>query len=286
MPAEIVEWLRPTAGDIIVDGTLGGGGHTLDLARRVGPTGKVIGVDLDCGALEMVQPLLESLPVELVEGNFSEIPYLLNERDIQGANGVLLDLGLSSDQLADETRGFSFQGSGELDLRFDRSRGEPAWKLLARLREQTLADIIYQYGEERLSRRIARRIVEQRRKDPLRTAAQLASLVRSCVPRSRGHSIDPATRTFQALRIAVNGELDSLELALERLPGCLLPGGRLAIISFHSLEDRLVKQAFRADARLKVLTKRPLRPTEEEVALNARARSAKLRVAERVDVSE
>ncbi len=286
MPAEIVEWLRPAAGNIFVDGTLGGGGHTLDLARLLGPTGKVIGVDLDSGALEMVQPMLESLPVELVEGNFLDIPDFLSELDIQGVNGILLDLGLSSDQLADETRGFSFQGSGELDLRFDRTRGEPAWKLLERLRENSLADIIYQYGEERLSRRIARRIVEQRRKEPLRTAAQLAELVRSCVPRSRGHRIDPATRTFQALRIAVNGELDSLERALERLPNCLFPGGRLAILSFHSLEDRLVKRAFRSDPRLKVLTKRPLRPTEEEVALNARARSAKLRVAERVDESE
>ena len=197
-------------------------------------------------------------------------------------DGILLDLGLSSDQLADTRRGFSFQADGQLDLRFDTSRGEPAWELIARLDERSLADIIYQFGEERFSRRIAKRIVETRRTSPIQTADELAQLVRSCVPRSRGHRIDPATRTFQALRIAVNGELSALEQALSVLPDCLAPGGRLAIISFHSLEDRLVKHAFRADDRLTVLTKRPLRPTDEEAAANPRARSAKLRVAERV----
>jgi 16S rRNA (cytosine1402-N4)-methyltransferase len=154
--------------------------------------------------------------------------------------------------------------------------------MLARLSEETLADVIYHYGEERFSRRIARRIVETRRTTPIRSASELAALVRSCVPRSRGHDIDPATRTFQALRIAVNGELDSLKLALRRLPERLRPGGRLAIISFHSLEDRIVKEAFRDDPRLRVVTRKPVVATEEEAARNSRARSAKLRVAERV----
>jgi 16S rRNA (cytosine1402-N4)-methyltransferase len=153
--------------------------------------------------------------------------------------------------------------------------------MLARLSEEHLADLIYHYGEERFSRRIARRIVEERRTRPIRTAAQLADLVRSCVPRSRGHAIDPSTRTFQALRIAVNGELDTLKTALRRLPNYLKPGGRLAIISFHSLEDRLVKEAFRDHPRLIAVTRKPMQAGDEEVGRNPRARSAKLRVAER-----
>jgi 16S rRNA (cytosine1402-N4)-methyltransferase len=278
---EIVEWLRPAPGGTLADGTLGGGGHTLTLAERVGPSGRVVSVDLDSDALERVRPRVGELPVALAQGNFADLPEILAKFAITAVDGILLDLGLSSDQLADERRGFSFQGAGELDLRFDTSRGEPAWQLLTRLDERSLADLIYRYGEERFSRRIARRIVEARQASPLRASEELAALVRSCVPRSRGHRIDPATRTFQALRIAVNGELESLEAGLKRLPDCLATGGRLAIISFHSLEDRLVKRAFRADERLTVLTKRPVRPSDEEIAANPRARSAKLRVAER-----
>jgi 16S rRNA (cytosine1402-N4)-methyltransferase len=193
-----------------------------------------------------------------------------------------LDLGLSSDQLADAGRGFSFQVDGPLDLRFDPESGEAAWELLAHIGEQRLSDIIFQYGEERHSRRIAKKIVETRRNAPIRTAGELAELVRSCVPRTPGLRIDPATRTFQALRIAVNSELASLEAALAKFPDCLKPGGRLVIISFHSLEDRLVKHAFRGDERLEVLTKKPVLPSPREEAENPRSRSAKLRVAERV----
>ena len=279
--AEILEWLRPSPGQTLVDGTLGGGGHALALAERVAPDGRVLGVDLDADALGRVKPRIGGLPITLAHGNFAEVRDILSTAQIAAVDGILLDLGLSSDQLADERRGFSFQATGELDLRFDPSRGEPAWQLLARLDERSMADVIYQFGEERFSRRIARRIVATRRTAPLRTSEELAELVRSCVPRSRGHQIDPATRTFQALRIAVNGELASLERALAQLPDCLVPGGRLAIISFHSLEDRLVKHAFRSDERLTVLTKRPIRPTDEEAAVNPRARSAKLRVAEK-----
>jgi len=200
---------------------------------------------------------------------------------VSHVDGVLLDLGLSSDQLADEERGFSFDASGPLDLRFNRDEGEPATSLLARLPERELADLIYQFGEERLSRRIARRIVAERAERPIKTAAELAQLIRRCVPRS-ADKLDPATRTFQALRIAVNRELESLDLALARIPDYLRPGGRLAIISFHSLEDRRVKEAFRSDPRLKPLTKKPIRPTDEEAYRNPRSRSAKLRVAEKV----
>jgi 16S rRNA (cytosine1402-N4)-methyltransferase len=280
--AQTLEYLRPAPGDVFVDGTLGGGGHARAIAERVQPEGRVIAVDLDAAAVERAEDSLAGLPIEVAAGSYADVPELLADLGIASVNGVLLDLGLSSDQLASAERGFSFQTSGELDLRFDRENGEPAWRMLARLSEQHLADLIYQFGEERFSRRIARRIVEQRRSQPIRTADQLASLVRSCVPRSRGHQIDPATRTFQALRIAVNGELDSLATALRRLPDCLKPGGRLAIISFHSLEDRMVKQAFRDDERLLVVTRKPIQATDDEANRNARARSAKLRVAERV----
>ncbi|NOY30314.1 MAG: 16S rRNA (cytosine(1402)-N(4))-methyltransferase RsmH [Planctomycetes bacterium] len=278
---EILHWLQPAPGKILVDGTLGGGGHTAALASRVGPEGQVIAVDLDPQALERASQAIGSLPVKIVAANYTEIPQILGNLGLNAVDGILLDLGLSSDQLADEDRGFSFHSEGELDLRFDRTRGKPAWQLIERLSERHLADLIYQYGEERLSRRIARKIVAQRRENPLRTAGQLAELLRGCVPRSRGHQIDPATRTFQALRIAVNDELQSLQEALTHLPDFLNPGGRLAIISFHSLEDRMVKHAFREDSRLEVLTRRPLRATDEEIEENPRASSAKLRVAER-----
>jgi 16S rRNA (cytosine1402-N4)-methyltransferase len=278
---EVLQGLEPRAGMVIVDGTLGGGGHTRALAERVGPAGRVIALDRDAAAVEAARANLAGLPVEPVQANFADLGEVLQELGIEAVDGVLLDLGLSSDQLADATRGFSFDAPGELDLRFDTTVGEPAWQLVNRLRAEPLADLIYQYGEERFSRRIARAIVERRQKEPIRTAGQLADLVRRCVPRSRGERIDPATRTFQALRIAVNDELGSLERALQQIPEHLRPGGRVAIISFHSLEDRRVKEAFRGDSRYVVLTKKPLRPSPEEVATNPRSRSAKLRVAAR-----
>lgn len=281
MLQEILHGLQPMPGKILVDGTLGGGGHAAAMASLVQPGGRVLAVDLDPQALERARAAIGSLPVEVFAANYTEIPQILGNLQLEAVDGVLLDLGLSSDQLADDNRGFSFHSEGELDLRFDQTRGKPAWQLLDRLSEHHLADLIYQYGEERLSRRIARKIVAQRRENPIRTAGQLAELLRSCVPRSRGHRIDPATRTFQALRIAVNDELKSLQTALTYLPEYLNPGGRLAIISFHSLEDRMVKHALRADTRLEVLTRRPLRATDEEIAKNPRASSAKLRIAER-----
>jgi 16S rRNA (cytosine1402-N4)-methyltransferase len=279
---EVVDWLAPSPGRTIIDGTLGGGGHTRLLAEAVGPAGFVIAVDRDAQAVERATTELGALPVRVLQANYSDIPEVIEQLQIAQVNGILLDLGLSSDQLADSDRGFSFQSEGPVDLRFDTSRGEPAWKLLQRMSSEHLADLIYQYGEERYSRRIARRIAETRRSEPIRTASDLARVVRGAVPRTRDERIDPATRTFQALRIAVNEELKWLEVALRRLPECLQIGGRLAVISFHSLEDRPVKEAFRDDARLKVLTRRPVRPSDEELAANPRSRSAKLRVAERV----
>ena len=257
LPKEILELGNPLPGQRWADGTAGGGGHCRLIAQRVGETGQVLAVDRDPGAK---------------------------------VHGILLDLGLSSDQLADRDRGFSFQTEGELDMRFDPTSGEPAWEWLARVDETTLADTIYQYGEERYSRRIARRIVDRRREETIRTADALRDIIYSSVPRSRPSPrggrrhgrVDPATRTFQALRIVVNDELGILERALERLPECLELGGHLLIISFHSLEDRLVKYAFREDPRLEVVTRRPVQAAENEVNVNPRARSAKLRVARRI----
>jgi 16S rRNA (cytosine1402-N4)-methyltransferase len=247
----------------------------------VGPTGHVFAFDRDPKAVERAVEMLVDLPVNAAAANYADIPEFLAGVGIERVDGILLDLGLSSDQLADSERGFSFDSMVPIDLRFDPTRGEPAWKLIERLSAEHLADLIYQFGEERYSRRIARRIVDTRHTAPVRTAAELAQLIRKAVPRSPGERIDPATRTFQALRIAVNEELKWLRVALERLPGCLRPSGRLAVISFHSLEDRMVKEAFLGDARLTVLTRRPVRPSEREIAANPRSRSAKLRVAER-----
>lgn len=281
MLEEVLASLQPQPGMIVVDGTLGGGGHTQALAERVVPDGYVLAFDRDPAALWAAERNLRGRAIKLVEADFADLPTVLAQLDVPGVDGVVLDLGLSSDQLADTTRGFSFDADGPLDLRFNRSEGEPATALLKRLNEQQLADLIFQFGEERYSRRIARRIVERRATAPLETAGDLARLVRSCVPRSPGHAIDPATRTFQALRIAVNGELASLGRALAHLPDVLKPGGRAAIISFHSLEDRLIKRAFRDDPRWEVLTRKPIRPSPEEASRNPRSRSAKLRVAAR-----
>jgi 16S rRNA (cytosine1402-N4)-methyltransferase len=281
MLEEIVHWLEPHDGSILVDGTLGGGGHSRALAEMVCPSGRVISMDRDSAAIAAAEVTLAHLPVTTIQGNFCDLPEALKDIGVTAVDGIILDLGLSSDQLADPERGFSFSSEGPLDLRFDTMRGEPARRLINRLSAEHLADLIYAYGEERYSRRIARAIVERRRDNPIETSAELADLVRRCVPRSKFDRIDRATRTFQALRIAVNDELKSLEIALRRFPDCLRPGGKMAVISFHSLEDRRVKEAFRDDPRLAALTKKPLIPTEEEVARNPRSRSAKLRVAAR-----
>ena len=280
---EVVEWLDPQPGQTIVDGTLGAGGHARRLAEKVSSTGLVLALDRDPAALVAAERTLAGLPIKLVQANFSELGEVLEQLAIAAVDGIVLDLGLSSDQLADGQRGFSFDAAGELDLRFDPTEGQPAWRMIEKMDEKELADVIFQYGEERHSRRIARAIVERRRSEPIRTAAQLAKVVRGCVPRGPdARRIDPATRTFQALRIAVNDELGSLTAALRDMPNCLAPLGRIAVISFQSLEDRIVKEAFRDDPRYERLTKKPLRPSEAEVQRNPRSRSAKLRVARRV----
>jgi 16S rRNA (cytosine1402-N4)-methyltransferase len=283
LATEVLDWLNPQPGQVWVDGTLGGGGHTRLLAERVGPEGTIVALDRDPDAVAAAETELRGLPIQLVQSNFCELPEVLDTLERPTVDGVLLDLGLSSDQLADRQRGFSFEADGPLDLRFDPDQGEPAWRLLERLSADHLADLIYQLSQERFSRRIARRVVEQRREKPIRTAREFAQLVRRCVPRAKHHSIDPATRSFQALRIAVNDELGSLTHALRRFPDRVALGGRMAVISFHSLEDRLVKEAFRDDPRWAVETRKPIQAQPEELAKNPRSRSARLRVATRCD---
>jgi 16S rRNA (cytosine1402-N4)-methyltransferase len=286
LPAEVLALLGPRPGEVFVDATVGAGGHARLLAEQLAPGGRLIGLDCDPAMLEQARPRLAGLPVTLVHAGFDRLRQVLNEAGVERVDGVLADLGVCSDQLDEAARGFSFGQEGPLDMRLDPGAGETAADLLHRLPERDLADLFWRYGEERFSRRIARRVVEQRRHGPLETTGQLADLVRRCVPRPprgsrRRPPIDPATRVFQALRIAVNDESGALRRLLEALPGCVRPGGRAAIISFHSLEDRQVKQAFRDREVWEVLTRKPVQAGEEEVRRNPRARSAKLRAARR-----
>lgn len=279
LPAACLRLLAPAVGETWVDCTCGGGGHTRLLAEAVGPTGRVIALDQDETMLAGAAARLTGLPVITRRANFDQLPAVLKDMGIERVDGVLADLGFSSDQLDDPARGLSFRTDGPLDMRLDPSAGETAADLVNRLSEETLANVIYEFGEDRLSRRIARRIVERRTAKRIETTAELADAVRSCVPRKGG--IDPATRTFQALRIAVNDELGSLDRLLAALPTVLKPGGRAGIISFHSLEDRRVKYAFRETDTWDVVTKKPVEADDAETAANPRARSAKLRVAKR-----
>jgi 16S rRNA (cytosine1402-N4)-methyltransferase len=286
LAAEVMGLLDVQPGMRVVDGTLGGGGHARLLAEAVGPAGLVVAIDRDPAAIERAARELAGLPVRFAQANFRDLPEVLDAVGLEAADRVLLDVGLSSDQLADEARGFSFDSEGPLDLRFDPTEGEPAWRLVNRMRPETLADIIHEFGEERYSRRIARRIAAVRGKEPIRSARDFARLVASAIPRQHPPArIHPATRTFQALRIAVNEELKSLRIALERIPSRLAPDGRLAVIAFHSLEDRLVKEAFRSRQLWEPLTRGPVEAASDEVTRNPRSRSAKLRVARALQAS-
>ena len=281
--AETISRLEPESGGIYVDANLGMGGHTRAILEKSGPDGRVIGFDWDGAAMAEARRNLAGFGdrVTFVRRNFAELAAVLQELDIAGINGLLLDLGLSSLQLDLSGRGFSFQRDEFLDMRMDDRTLETAADLLARCSEEELADIFFYYGEERQARRIAARIIDRRQQEKITTTAQLAELVARAVPR-RFHPPKKhvATRVFQALRIAVNKELENLEKILTAAGQVLLPGARFCVISFHSLEDRLVKRAFRDNRRLRVLTKKPITPGPEELAANPRARSARLRVAE------
>jgi 16S rRNA (cytosine1402-N4)-methyltransferase len=285
MTAETIALLAPSRGGLYVDCTVGLGGHTRALLET-GAT-RVLALDRDEDALAIARERLEAFGdrVELVHADYRDLGRVLDEHQIAGVDGALADLGLSSMQLEAEGRGFSFRRDEPLDMRMDRTQGPTVAELLANVDEEDLANLIFRYGEERFSRRIARAIVDARRSGPIATTGELAQIVRRAVPRRGYQRIDPATRTFQALRIWVNRELEQLDVFLGDVCERLLVGARFAVITFHSLEDRIVKHAFRALAQarevLRILTKRPLVPEEAEVARNPRARSAKLRAIER-----
>ena len=287
MAAETVEWLAPGRGGTFLDCTVGLGGH----ARALLDAGadRVIGLDRDAEALALAGTALAPLAarLDLVHADYRAVREVLAGRGVGAGGGALADLGVSSLQFDDLTRGFSFRHDAPLDMRMDRSTGPSAAQLLRPVSEAELADVIFRFGEERFSRRIARAVVEARRHASIETTGELASLVRRAMPRRGWQRIDPATRTFQALRIWVNRELDGLDRFLGDVARLLRRGARLVVIAFHSLEDRIVKHTFRAlekdgDVALRILTRRPVVPGEAEIARNPRARSAKLRAAERV----
>ncbi len=284
--AETIALLDPARGGLFVDCTVGLGGHTRALLEA--GASRVLGLDRDTTALVLAAESLAAWRdrVEFVHSDYREIGRVLDARGVDAVDGVLADLGVSSMQFDAEGRGFSFRRDEGLDMRMDQTQGPTVADLLADVDEEELANVIYQYGEERFSRRIARGIVEARRSAPIATTGELARIVRRAVPRKGYQRIDPATRTFQALRIWVNRELEGLDVFLIETSRRLRAGARLAVITFHSLEDRIVKHVFRAlaagEAALHVLTRKPVVPGEAEVARNPRARSAKLRAIERL----
>jgi 16S rRNA (cytosine1402-N4)-methyltransferase len=286
MTAEVLQHLRPEHGGLFIDCTVGLGGHSRALLEA-GAT-RVIGLDRDPAALARARDTLAPWGdrVELVHADYRALDEVLDERNIDRVDGALADLGVSSMQFDAPGRGFSFQRDEPLDMRMDQTSGDSAADLVARSTERDLADAIFQFGEERFSRRIARLIVETRHETPIDTTGRLATLVRRAVPHRGYQRIDPATRTFQALRIWVNGELDGLDRFVETAARRLRAAARLVVITFHSLEDRIVKHTLRAlhqrDWLVQVLTKKPIVAGDEEVQANPRARSAKLRAAERI----
>lgn len=284
MAGEMLSCLRPETGGLYVDGTLGLGGHCQAILKASAPSGRVIGFEWDCDAADLAADRLSSFAdrLTIVRSSYADMETELLKIGVESIDGLLVDLGVSSLQLDRAERGFSFRVDAPLDMRMDRTLELDAVDILARSSEEELADIFYYYGEERQARRIAAHICKARKSSPIKSTKQLADLVASAVPR-RFHpeKIHVATRVFQALRIAVNRELDNLVRLLNDAPNFLSPGAAFCVITFHSLEDRIVKQAFRKDERLKVVRKRPIRAQDEEVAVNPRARSAKLRSAVR-----
>jgi 16S rRNA (cytosine1402-N4)-methyltransferase len=286
MVAEVLEHLAPARGGVFVDCTVGYGGHTR--AMLDAGASRVIGLDRDPDALRQAGAALaaEESRVELVHSDYRRLDEILDARGITGVDGILADLGVSSMQLDEAGRGFSFRRDEPLDMRMDRTSGLTAAEMIRDADERTLADVIYEFGEERHARRIARAIVEARGRSAVDSTGRLAEVARRAVPKKGYSRIDPATRTFQAIRIWVNRELEGLDVFLTQAARRLRPGGRMAVIAFHSLEDRIVKHTLRSlqttgDIGLTIRTKRPVVPSEAEVERNPRARSAKLRVAER-----
>jgi len=290
MSSEVLYWLLGDGRKIFLDCTVGYSGHAEKLLEGSGPDGRLVGLDRDRSAIEASRQRLSQFGARaiLIQGHFMELKQHLSEHGLSRVDGIVFDLGVSSPQLDEPERGFTFQHDGPLDMRMDQSIGGTAADLINRWPEAQLADAIFQFGEERFSRRIARAIVRARERHPLGTTKELVSVIEGAVPANYRHGrLHCATRTFQALRISVNQELDCLEPALRDAVDVLSPGGRLCVISFHSLEDRIVKHTFRAlsgkeDPALIVLTKKPQVSTSEESDRNPRSRSAKLRAVQRV----
>lgn len=279
LPNEVLDLLRPERGGVFVDATLGMGGHASLLLERA-PGVRVIGIDQDGQALDYARERLGE-SITYAHGNFADLAPILKKLNISGVDGILMDLGVSSYQLDEASRGFSFSKPGPLDMRMNPTQQLTAAHIVNSWPEPKLADLIYEYGEDRLSRRIARLIVERRQTKPFKDTADLAYVIAGAYPPAARHKHPhPATRTFQALRIAVNNELGALKTGLIQAVAALNPGGVLAVISFHSLEDRIVKHFFREQAASgagEILTKKPIEPSEDEERENSRSRSAKLR---------
>jgi len=286
---EVMELLPASEGKIVVDCTVGRGGHSSEIARRLGKSGTLIGLDVDQGNLEFAKERLKdaAAKVRLFHANFAELGEVLKEVGVSGFDGILADLGVSTNQLFDEKYGLSFSSAMPLDMRLDPHLKKTAADVVNHLKEKELADLLFNLAQEHYSRQVARKIVEARRISPISTTDRLSDIVRSAIPKRGGapQKIDPATRTFLALRMHVNQELENLSALLDAGPKFLNPGGTMAVISFQSMEDRLVKQAFRSAeqaGKYSLLTKKPITPAEGELASNPRSRSAKLRAIRKV----
>ncbi|HOW34820.1 MAG TPA: 16S rRNA (cytosine(1402)-N(4))-methyltransferase RsmH [Candidatus Omnitrophota bacterium] len=287
MLKEVLEFLNLKDGDCIVDGTVGTAGHSMNILTAVGPAGQLIGIDRDGDSLLVAEERLKSFAgrYRLVKDDFRNIDHVLDSLGIRQVNGMLLDLGISSYQLEDAQRGFSIKSEGPLDMRMDKNSYISAYDLVNSLSEGEIASILKNFGQERWHHRIASYLVKQRSKAPIESTQDLSDTVLRAIPhRYQNQKIHPATRTFQAFRIAVNRELEALEVALDKAVDYLSPAARLCVISFHSLEDKIVKEKFLSFAKqgkVKLITKKPLRPSPDETNDNPRARSARLRVAEK-----
>lgn len=288
MLEEVIGSLNLKSGDCVLDATLGGGGHSKEILKRIMPGGNLIALDADPSAIKIAEEALKDFQdhFKLIHENFRNLDRVLSRENIKSLNAVLFDLGISSNQIEGSSRGFSLKEDSRLDMRMDPRLKITAYDIVNRYKEKDLSDIIEKYGEERHHKRIAHFIIEERKKNEIATAAGLAEVIHRAIGFKTGKTrIDPATRTFQAIRIAVNDELGALEEALKKAVSWLDIGSRICVISFHSLEDRIVKHLFKGYSGLgilKIITKKPVRPTHEEIIINPRSRSGRLRVAERI----
>ena len=285
---EVISSLNLKPGYVVLDATIGGGSHAREMLKAITPGGRLIGLDADESAIKIASENLKEFDgsFKLIHENFRNLDRALSKENIKSLNAVLLDIGVSSFQLDDKDRGFSIKENAKLDMRMDRRLALSAFDIINRYKESDLSDIIYKYGEERFARKIARRIADERSKKPIETTGELAGIVRRAIGAGqKKFRIDPSTRTFQAIRIAVNDELAALEEGLKKAVSWLDIGARIAVITFHSLEDRIVKNLFKGYAGLgvlKIITRKPVGASESEMISNPRSRSGRLRVAERI----